>query len=171
MTKWYLVYSKPRQENVAEINLDRQGYKVWLPRMQASRRRAGRWTEAIEPVFPRYLFVQLNAGGDNFSPIRFTRGVNGLVRIGMEPAVVADAVVDGLRGAADPRTGLLLPKLAELRIGDPVEITEGPFQGLQGIFLAKSGEERVLMLLDILGQANRVTLSRRQIAVVRRPGH
>jgi len=167
MTKWYLVYSKPRQEKVSEVNLERQGYHVWLPRMRASRRRSGRWSEVIEPVFPRYLFIRLDAGGDNFSPIRSTRGVSGLVRIGIEPAVVPDAVVDRLRGVADPHNGLLLPELAKLRSGDTVEVVEGPFEGLRGIFQAKSGEERVLILLDVLGQANRVTLSSHQIAVVR----
>lgn len=167
MRKWYLVYSKPRQEKLAEINLERQGYRVWLPRMRVSRRRSGRWIEAIEPVFPRYLLIRLDAGGDNFAPIRSTRGVSGLVRIGMEPAVVPDPVVERLRGAADPASGLLLPELAELRSGDPVEIIDGPFRGLRGIFQARSGEERVLILLNILGQANRVKLSSHQVAAVR----
>jgi len=167
MRKWYLVYSRPRQEQVAETNLQRQGYEVWLPRLRWSRRRSGHWAQLVEPVFPRYLLIRLDAGGDNFAPIRSTRGVSGLVRFGREPAVVPDLVVNRLRSAADPHSGLLLPELAELRGGDPVEVIEGPFQGLRGIFQAQSGEQRVLILLNILGQANRVTLSRHQVAAVR----
>jgi transcriptional antiterminator RfaH len=134
MRKWYLVYAKPRQEKLAEVNLQRQGYEVWLPRIRASRPRGGRWIETVEPLFPRYLLIRLDAGGDNFGPIRSTRGVSTMVRLGVEPAVVPDPVVDRLSRAADPHSGLLLPPLAALRRGDPVQVLDGPFQGWRASF-------------------------------------
>ena len=161
--RWYLVYTKPRQESVAEENLQRQGFDIWLPRLRLSRRRRGRWVDAVEPLFPRYLFIRLQAGGDDFAPIRSTRGVSGLVRIGMEPAQVPDPVVQALQQAADPDSGLLNPEASPLAQGDLVEVLEGPFEGLRGVFQLQSGDERVVILLDVLGQANREKLSRHQV--------
>ena len=167
MQHWYAVLSKPRQEAAAEANLVRQGYEVWLPKIESSRRRSGRWVDLVEPLFPRYLFIRLRRGEDDFSPIRSTRGVSNLVRVGLQPAVVPQMVVDRLRAAVDPRTGLLTPRGVPLKAGDRVEVMDGPCQGLEGVFHAASGAERVIVLLDILGRANRVTLSRRQILAVR----
>ena len=166
MSNWYLIYTKPRQEAVAEENLKRQDFRVWLPRLQVSRRRRGRWVEAIEPLFPRYLFIRLEAGGDNFSPIRSTRGVSSMVRVGIEPAQVPDPVVAALQLATDPASGLLIPDAPALARGDEVEVLAGPFEGLRGVFQLQSGDERVVILLDVLGQANRVKLSRHQVAAL-----
>ena len=163
MQQWYAVFSKPRQEAVAEVNLARQGFEVWLPKIQHSRHRAGRWVKLVEPLFPRYLFIRLRRGEDDFSPIRSTRGVSGLVRVGMQPATIPQAVLDRLQASVDQRTGLLVPRAMALEPGDRVEVVEGPCRGLEGIFQARSGADRVTILLDILGRANRVNLSRHQV--------
>ena len=50
----------------------------------------------LESMFPRYLFVQLQSGLQDWAPIRSTRGAIGLVRRGEQPAVVPDSVIDFL---------------------------------------------------------------------------
>ncbi len=168
MRHWYAVYTRPRQEALAEQNLGRQGFQVWLPRALRSRRQRGRWRDLVEALFPRYLFIELDLQRDNTAPIRSTLGVSGLVRRGDWPAVVPDAVIDGLRAAADRQTGLHRLTPRPLAKGDRVAVLEGPFQGLEGIFRAASGAERVTILLDILGGASPVSLSRHCVA--RLPG-
>ena len=39
LKSWYLVYTKPRQEQTARHQLERQGYPVYLPMTQRSRKR------------------------------------------------------------------------------------------------------------------------------------
>ena len=58
MNSWYVIRSKPRKEATALIHLERQGYRVYLPRMVRQARTRGRWVERIEPLFPSYLFLQ-----------------------------------------------------------------------------------------------------------------
>jgi len=94
---WYLVYTKPRQEGLAQENLARQGYGVYLPRVRLMRKRQGRPVAIIEPLFPRYLFIQLDTQSDNWGPIRSTFGVASLVRFGNEPAKVPDNFVAHLK--------------------------------------------------------------------------
>ena len=50
---WYLVHTKPRQENLAQENLERQGYETYLPRVYQTRRRNGRYVKTMEAFFPR----------------------------------------------------------------------------------------------------------------------
>ena len=93
MEAWYLIYSKPQQERVARENLERQGYRSYLPLIRNRRRRRGKYMSIVEPMFPRYLFVHLSDETDNWGPIRSTIGVANLVRFGMLAARVPDDLI------------------------------------------------------------------------------
>ncbi|MEJ2452275.1 MAG: transcription/translation regulatory transformer protein RfaH [Gammaproteobacteria bacterium] len=163
---WYVVHTKPRQENVAVENLERQGFTTYCPLTVQAKRLRQRWHKVLEPLFPRYLFVKLNIETDDISPIRSTQGVVGLVRFGREVASIPEIVVDAIRD-----------KEQEMRSennqypcwqkGDELEILDGPFSGLKGIFLKKESFERVLLLLDILGQESRFSVPVHYLAASR----
>lgn len=149
--RWYLVYAKPRQEQAAQENLVRQGYRTYLPLLRVPRRRLGRRVIRVEAMFPRYLFIHLDTVTDNWAPIRSTVGVSKLVRFGGEPAPVPDKLIEALR-ARENKQGVQDVPLHSYQRGQKVRIEEGPFMGYEGIFLAKTGEERVLVLLDVVGK-------------------
>lgn len=154
---WYLVYAKVRQERVAQENLLRQGYETYLPLMRQVRRRGGRRIAGIGPMFPRYLFIHLDNQSDNWSPIRSTLGVVSLVRFGREAAQVPDGLIGALRQREDEQ-GLQMFPGDEYQPGSRVRITEGSFAGYEGVFLAKSSRDRVVLLLDILGKYTRAVV-------------
>lgn len=155
---WYLVYSKPQQEEIALANLVRQNYGVYLPRVRQVRKRQGRFGTTIQPLFPRYLFISLDVQADNWGPIRSTLGVAALVRFGQEPARVPDELIDFLKAR---ESGVGLHEWAEqtFEIGQRVRVMEGAFRGFEGILLARTSRERVLLLLDILGTRVRASIS------------
>lgn len=147
MKAWYLVYSKPQQERVALENLERQGYPSYLPLIRNRKRRSGRYVSLIEPMFPRYLFVHLSDETDNWSPIRSTIGVANLVRFGMRAAQVPDSLIETMREREiDGVQALTRP---ELKPGDHVRIVDGVLAGYEAIFQAKTGKERVVLLLQL----------------------
>lgn len=166
MSDWYAVFTKPHKEGVARDNLQRQGFTAYLPRIRQPRYRRGQWVGTIEPLFPRYLFVQLRLGVHDISPIRSTLGVTGLVRFGMEPALVPQGLVEALMVKEDAGLGCHLPEQALFQRGDPVTIVSGPFAGTQAIFEEPSGEGRVILLLGLLGRVNRVRLATDQVVRV-----
>lgn len=153
---WYLIYTKPREEEVARTNLERQGYTVYLPLAYQHRRRLHKREQTIAPLFPRYLFIELAQYLDNWAPIRSTQGVSTLVRFGMELAVVPDALVDLLKVRVGPEGVIDLTAMAGFKPGSRVRIAEGGMAGYEGIFLAHSGHDRVVILLDIVGKQVRV---------------
>jgi transcriptional antiterminator RfaH len=159
---WYLIYTKPRQERLARENLERQGYPAYLPLVAARRRREGRIVTVTEALFPRYLFVRLSPEWDDWRPIRSTLGVTALVSFGNIPARVPDALMEMLRAREDARGLQDLPR-PEFNPGDRVRVVEGAFAGYEGVLRGRSGQDRVAVLLDIIGQANRVQVPLRLV--------
>jgi len=159
LLQWFLIFTKPSGEETAEKNLERQGYHVYYPRLLRPALRRGHWIERIVSLFPRYLFVQLDTARQSLAPVRSTLGVANVVRFGSEIAVVNDHIVDGLIRRADPQSGLhRLAGARPFEPGCPVSIVAGAFEGLDGIFERDAGNERVVVLLKLLGQSTPVRI-------------
>lgn len=157
---WYAVFCKPRQETVAKENLQRQGFDAYLPRFTGRQWRMNRWVDSLQVLFPRYLFVRIDRRRQSMASIRSTRGVVDLVRFGVEPAVVPEAVIDAIHACEDAATGTQYPAQRRFREGDLVTLLDGPFAGLAGIFASDDGNERAILLIDLLGKTNRVRVNR-----------
>ena len=159
MSAWYAVVCKPRQEALAETNLANQGYRVYLPRLATQSRRAGKWIDTVEPLFPRYLFVSPQDEHQSLAPVRSTLGVSALVKFGGQPATIPDAAVASLRELQDPLTGACATH-SVFAPDAPVKFRAGPFAGLEGVFDGETADERVFVLLNFLGKINQVKVSR-----------
>ena len=159
MSAWFAVMCKPRQEALAEANLANQGYQVFLPRLATQVRRAGKWIETIEPLFPRYLFVSPKDENHSLAPVRSTLGVSALVKFGSQPATIPAEAVATLRAQHDANTGACASR-SKFASGAAVKFDHGPFAGLEGVFAAETADARVFVLLDFLGKVNKVKVSR-----------
>jgi len=145
---WYVIQSRPREDERALEHLERQGFECYRPMRRVERRRQGRKHFVQEALFPRYFFIHLDCAHDNWYPIRSTRGVQQLVRFHHEkPLAVPERIIDGIRAR-------LAQRAAEpyLKPGERVLITDGPFSHLEAIFIANDGDERVVLLMNILNQ-------------------
>ena len=160
MLRWYLIHTKPSRETLAQSNLERQDFVVSLPRVVQPVRRRGRWTDQVAALFPRYLFLRLDEGRQSLAPVRSTLGVASIVRFGYDYAIVPDRVIRDLRAREDPDSGLYrLNHRPVFAPGAEVRVAAGPFSGLEGIFQRRAGAERVVVLLELLGQAASVRVS------------
>ncbi|OQA34667.1 MAG: Transcription antitermination protein RfaH [Betaproteobacteria bacterium ADurb.Bin341] len=148
---WYVVHTKPRQEKTALLNLEQQGYECYLPLLPTEKIRQGGLAVVEEPLFPRYLFIRLDAGasGKSWGPIRSTRGVSRLVTFGTEPAKVAPCLIDTLR--LQDNAGAKQP-LRLFKPGDRVVVTNGPFAGIEVVYQMSNGESRAMVLLEMLSK-------------------
>ena len=159
--QWFAVATKPRQEQVAEVNLTRQGYRAVLPLMEVRKRRQNKWTLATEPLFSGYLFVRLELGKDNLAPIRSTVGCRDLVRIGPGLVPVPDAVMTPLlSSSSSPKTSDVL-----FSEGDEVAIASGVFAGLRGVFKLAKGKDRAEVFIALLGKERPITVALDDLAI------
>ena len=159
MKRWHVVHTKPRLELQALENLERQGYTCFLPTLDVQKVSRGKFRVATEPLFPRYVFIQLeheaaDAGlnKQSWAPIRSTTGVQRLVSFGTSPAVVDDALIAELVKHHETRQA----PVAIFHANDPVAIQQGAFAGVEGIYqrLAQmpSGEVRAFVLIELLNK-------------------
>lgn len=148
---WYLIHTKPRQEKIALENLERQGFCCYLPLYRKENLRKRVLAVSDEPLFPRYLFIRLgdDGAGQSWRPIRSTKGVNRLVTFGNEPAKAGDALIDLLKSQEKSLRDSPAPFF---KPGERVEITEGPFAGIEGIYQMADGERRVMVLIELLSK-------------------
>ena len=161
---WYLVHTLPRAEMKAVMHLERQGFGVYLPRYLALRSHARRRDWVERPLFPSYLFIVLDLRRDRWRAVNSTVGVRRLVCAGDEPLAVPTAVIEEIRGREDDRGYVLLSAGRTYHQGDRVRFTEGPFLDMAGIFESRNDEERVVVLLSLMGRPTRVTVPLRVIA-------
>lgn len=157
MSHWYLIHTKIRQESIALDNLERQGYTCFYPTLMAEKVRRKALTLVEEPMFPRYLFIQLDTGLESLSwaPIRSTLGVSRLVKFGLEPAKVAPAIIEALQATQTQGAPVVRRQFAP---GDALQITSGPFKGIEAIYQATDGEGRVMVLLELMSKPVRLTI-------------
>ncbi|MGM3388643.1 transcription/translation regulatory transformer protein RfaH [Stutzerimonas stutzeri] len=150
---WYLLQCKPRQDSRALEHLRRQGFDCFAPTFRAQSLRAGRLREVEQPLFPGYLFIRMGEV-DNWLPLRSTRGVNRVVAFCGQPCRVQERIVEQLktRCATTEQPPLLNP-------GDQVQVRIGAYADLDAIFLSMDGEERVMLLLNILNREQQVQVS------------
>jgi len=161
VAQWFAVYTKPRQEHVALEHLGRQAYQCFLPMAENpyQRRSKGR-SPRVEPLFPRYLFLQAIPNQHNLAPVRSTRGVVCMVRSGTHLVVVPPTVIQALHARMNTATGLIRIDPVTASPGDRVRVFDGPLAGLEGLFQASSGEQRALLLIEIMGRQTTVEVDR-----------
>jgi len=163
---WYVVHTKPRQEERARLNLERQGFDCFLPTF-AKKKVTKKSLEIVrEPLFSRYLFIELDMrlSGKSWAPIRSTMGVSKLVSFGLEPAKIDAKLIDWLR---IQETALSQTPRSPYQPGDLVEIQEGPFKGVQAIYQIDDGESRAMILIELLQKPTKMKIPLNQLASVR----
>jgi transcriptional antiterminator RfaH len=159
MERWYVVHAQPNAETKAVRHLANQGFRPYLPRYRKSRRHARRIEQVAAPLFPRYLFVRLDLAAERWRAIRSTVGVADLVGHGETPTPVPDGIIEAIKAREDESGLVVLRPSADFRKGDRVAITEGALEGCVGLFEAMSDDERVIVLLELLGREVRVRVS------------
>ena len=159
--RWRLVRTQTNREIFAAEQLQRQGFRVFLPKQMKTVRHARQLRVGLAAYFPGYLFVQLDLASDRWRSVNGTLGVAHLVGQGEHPAAVPHGVVEALVEAADDRGVLTGPPL---KAGQTVRITAGAFADQLAVIERLDGAGRVRVLLQIVGGQAPVSLRRDFVA-------
>ena len=150
---WVALKTKPRSEFWAAENVSRQGLEYYLPRVQVSGKSPD--AERVEPLFPTYLFVRII---DQWIFLRSTFGVQDVVMRGDLPATLSEAEIGWIRGLENDEGLVALPDRGRFSSGEHLRVRRGPFAELSGVCDGMKSEERVYVLLRVLGGETRVEI-------------
>jgi transcriptional antiterminator RfaH len=165
MMRWYVAHTQPLAEAKASWHLSNQGFAVYLPRYLKRRRHARRTDWVASPLFPRYLFIAMDLAVAQWRAIRSTVGIAGLICHGDRPTPVPTAS-SGARAREDDGGVVAVTRPSLLDQGEQIHITEGALRGLSGLFEGSTDEERVFVLLDLLGRQVRVRVKLETVQAV-----
>ncbi len=83
-------------------------------------------TIVLQPLFPNYLFIQLDKQVANFNAIRSTRGVGSFVRFGLNQATINNSIIDDIKSSiVGEKKAKTLAELLAYCQGETVELTQG----------------------------------------------
>ena len=154
MRNWYLIKTKSRQEHVAIINLENQNFHVYCPYALIRNKN--------EVLFPGYIFIQLDKDAQDWSPIRSTKGVLHLVRFGLSFAKIPDNIIEFIK-TNELNTAEKLQNINKFKPGDKIQITDGVFKNCIAIFKSYKSDERVILLMNLLGQQQKLTIKQESL--------
>jgi len=163
-SNWYVIRTKPKQEDRADSNLRAWRVKTFAPKIKERRYNeySGKVSYQVKPLFPSYIFARFNLD-ELLHRVRFTRGVNNVVSFGGMPAPVDDEMIDiieSLKGADG-----LVRIGEELRPNDKVIVKTGPLRNFVGIFEGQyKDEKRVSILLETVSYQSRLVVDREAVS-------
>ncbi len=153
---WYVIQTKTKKELEAKAYLSMKGVEVYSPCMEILASRGGRMVSEQQALFPGYLFGRFNLLED-YSLVRWGRGVKKIVGFGAQPLPVADEVIELIRNRA--QGGEFVRKACSFEKNDVVRVRTGPMKDLLGIVERwVSDTERVRILLNLVGYRPSVEL-------------
>lgn len=156
MSRWYVVHTHSQSEFQAYSHLKRQGFLAYLPQYLKRRRHARRVDSVRRPLFPGYLFIMMDVERIRWRAIRSTVGIRSLICNGELPAAVPEGVIEEIKAREDE--GGLVPVAvpAPFNRGETVRVSHGAIHNQVGLFDCASDEERVFVLLSLMGRQLRV---------------
>ena len=158
MQQWFVVHTQPQKEALAAQQLEQQGFVAYCPKYQKQRKHARKIETILAPLFPRYLFVELNLERDRWRSINGTRGISYLLMNDEKPLLVPEYVVQGLKEQETGDGVVLVASLIVFTKGDKMRVKVGAFEGHTAIFDKLDDKKRVQLLLDVLGRETKLIL-------------
>lgn len=160
---WYVVQTKPKQEDRVNYNLANGGFETYFPQIckwKSSRERKNS-SYSLKPLFPNYIFAKFNAY-KKLQTVRFTRGVKNIVSLGAKPCSVDDEIIEVIQKNCDEDGLLHLEK--KFKPGDAVIINKPYLSLFTGIFLKElNDKERVSILLTSVNYQGHICVEKKYV--------
>lgn len=161
---WYVAFTQPNAETRAIIHLENQGFHTYLPRFLKRKKYGRTMARRPVPLFPRYVFVGIDVQRQRWRSVNGTVGVSHLICHGDIPAAIDSRIVETLQAREDESGFVRLNSTRQFKPGQAVRITEGVFADQLGLYVGLGDQERVRILLNLLGQKVKVLIETESIA-------
>lgn len=148
---WYAIQYRPSQGERALHHLQNQQIHCFYPKVRVENIRGGKRATKLEPLFPGYIFINLEKSDPQWAKLRSTRGVLRVVRFAQKPAAIADDVIEHVKASLE-----VVEEQGGIQSGQSVRLSEGAFEGLDAVFQAYDGEERAVVLINFMQKQQRL---------------
>jgi transcription antitermination factor NusG len=147
--KWFALWTRSRHEQVVREQLEQKGVEAFLPTVTRWSRWKDRKKKIDWPLFPGYCFARFNPR--ERLPVLKCTGVVNIIGFEGEPAPIPEHEIFGIRQLVE--SDLAFDPCPLIREGDLVEVRSGPLKGVVGRLLRKGAHARLMLSVDLIGQA------------------
>lgn len=159
---WLVLRTRSHHEKIVESGLREKQINAYLPKHRVVRRWNDRKRVLEMALFPGYVFVQPRE--DQFENIRNLRGSCGFVVRGNKPAAMPEKDLEAVKILVDSGIDLAVdPKLVP---GLRVEVTSGPFMGIQGELVRIKSQDRLVINAYLINSSVSVEVDTDKIAIL-----
>lgn len=150
--QWWVAHTKSRNEKALAHDLISKGVSYFLPMTWKVRRKSRRTIKSLLPLFSGYLFF---CGDENQrTELLRTDRVANLLEVKDQEKLLNELVqIERVL-----QTGVPLVPHKYIKIGQKCRVMAGPLMGLQGIVVTTKGASRLVLQVDMLGQAASVEI-------------
>lgn len=152
MGTWWVAHTKSRNEKALAWSMAKKGISYFLPMSWKVSSHKGRKTRSLLPLFTGYLFF---CGNENqrLDVLRTNRIAN-IIEVKDQMGLVEDLIP--IEQALRAGTNLLTHQYIET--GRRCQVTTGPLAGMEGIVVKDQANLRLVLQVNILGQATSVEI-------------
>lgn len=170
-SKWYIVNVVAGQENricddINRLALENKEIKeAFIPVKKIFKHVRGKKVEALQKLFPNYVFVNMEMSNNNYGIIRSIPKVLGFLGSKLKPEEVPDSKIEKLLNRINEENNMTEEDIYE--IGDTVKVTEGPFESFTGTVESKDHEKNILKIsISIFGRPTIIDIESRRVEKV-----
>src|SRR6476620_4114910 len=146
---WYAIWTRSRHEQAVRDQLERKGYEAFLPTVRRWSRWKDRRKQVDWPLFPGYCFARFQS--EKRLPVLTCSGVASIVSFNGDIAPIPDQEIEAIRRLVE--TDLQYDPCPLIREGEMVEVVHGPLKGVTGRLTRKGAHARLVLAVDLIGQA------------------
>ncbi len=170
---WYVLHTysgyeetvaRNLKQRIESMGMEDKIFNVIVPKEKKIKIKNGKREVVEEKIYPGYVLVEMIVTDDSWYVVRNTPRVTGFIGAGTVPIPVSKEEIDRLQkrmGEKEPEYKI------DVRPGDLVKITDGPFKDFDGK-VSEIDEERgkIKVLVNMFGRDTPVELDSLQIKKV-----
>ncbi len=167
---WYVIHTysgyedavaKSLKQRIESLGMEDKIFNALVPKEKKIKIKDGKRKTVEEKIYPGYVLVEMIVTDDSWYVVRNTPNVTGFVGAGTTPVPVSLKEIESLKKKMG--VGGSQYKI-EVKIGDLVKITDGPFKDFDGkISEVDEGRGKIKVFVNMFGRDTPVELDSLQV--------
>ena len=147
--KWLVAQIKPKSDDLAFRNLERQGFETFMPKIKTTIKKENKFLDKEKLLFPGYAFVGVDPKKSDWIKINSTYGVLKLLTFNNKPSEVPLDLIIELKNRFKDNVNPIINQ--KLKSGDKIKFDNGPFAKLVANIESVDSKNRIYVLLKVMG--------------------
>ena len=159
--KWMIAQIKPNSCDLAVRNLERQGFKTFVPKIKTTIKKEDRFINKNVSLFPGYVFIAFNPYQLTWMKINSTYGVSKVLVFNKKPSEISYDIILALKDRYEKNIDSTLKE--NFQTGDTIRFNSGPFVDIFARIEKVDSKKRIWILLEVMGGYRKLNLKQTEI--------